>query len=49
MLINKRYTVAPGTPLLGLDPRSPGTWLLYSEMLPFIFSVTPSAPGEAGI
>jgi hypothetical protein len=49
MLINKRYTVTPGTPLLGLDPRSPSTWLLYSEMLPFIFSVTPSAPGEAGI
>jgi hypothetical protein len=49
MLINKRYTVTPGTPLLGLDPRSPSTWLLYSEMLPFIFSVTPSAPGEAGM
>jgi hypothetical protein len=46
MLINKTYTLAPGTPLLGLDPRSPSTWLLYSEMLPFIFSET---PGEAGM
>jgi hypothetical protein len=49
MPINKTYTLAPGTPLLGLDPRSPSTWVLYSEMLPFIFSEAPSAPGEAGM
>jgi hypothetical protein len=49
MLIKKKYTVAPGTPLLGLDPRSPSTWQLYSEMLPFIFSAAPGAPGEAGM
>jgi hypothetical protein len=42
-------TLTPGTPLLGLDPRSPSTWLLYSEMLPFIFSEAPGAPGEAGM
>jgi hypothetical protein len=46
LLINKTHTLAPGTPLLGLDPRSPSTWLFYSEMLPFIFSET---PGEAGM
>ena len=53
MPINKTYTLAPGTPLLGLDPRSPSTWALYSEMLPFIFSKAPafasygiSAPGR---
>jgi hypothetical protein len=39
---NKPYTLSLGTPLLGLDPRSPSTWALYSEMLPFIFSETPS-------
>ena len=38
MPISKTYAPAPGTPLLGLDPRSPSTWGLYSEMLPFIFS-----------
>jgi hypothetical protein len=42
MRINKTYALAPGTPLLGLDPRSPSTWGLYSEMLPFIFSGAPS-------
>jgi hypothetical protein len=41
--INKTYTLSLGTPLLGLDPRSPGTWELYSEMLPFIFSEAPDA------
>src|SRR6516225_5854776 len=43
MLSNKTYALAPGTPLLGLDPRSPSTWGLYSEMLPFIFSEAPAA------
>ena len=43
MPINKTYTLSLGTPLLGLDPRSPGTWELYSEMLPFIFSEAPDA------
>jgi hypothetical protein len=43
MPINKTYTLSPGTPLLGLDPRSPSTWELYSEMLPFIFSEAPAA------
>jgi hypothetical protein len=42
-LVNKTYTLSPGTPLLGLDPRSPSTWELYSEMLPFIFSEAPAA------
>ena len=42
-------TLTPGTPLLGLDPRSPSTWLLFSEMLPFIFSEAPVAPGEVGM
>jgi hypothetical protein len=37
---DKTYTLSPGTPLLGLNPRSPSTWALYSEMLPFIFSET---------
>jgi hypothetical protein len=49
MPINKTYKLASGTPLLGLDPRSPGTWVLYSEMLPFIFSEAPLAPGEPGM
>jgi hypothetical protein len=39
----KTYTLSLGTPLLGLDPRSPSTWELYSEMLPFIFSKAPDA------
>jgi hypothetical protein len=43
MPINKTYTLSLGTPLFGLDPRSPSTWELYSEMLPFIFSETPAA------
>jgi len=47
--INRTYTLASGTPLLGLDPRSPSTWVLYSEMLPFIFSEAPVAPGEVGM
>jgi hypothetical protein len=41
MPINTTYTLSLGTPLLGLDPRSPNTWALYSEMLPFIFSEAP--------
>jgi hypothetical protein len=41
--INNTYTLAAGTPLLGLDPRSPRTWALYGEMLPFIFSEAPDA------
>ena len=49
MPINKTYTLASRTPLLGLDPRSPSTWLLFSEMLPFIFSEAPVAPGEVGM
>jgi hypothetical protein len=36
-----KHTLSPGTPLLGLDPRSPHTWALYSQMLPFIFSEAP--------
>jgi hypothetical protein len=48
MPISKTYAPAPGTPLLGLDPRSPSTWGLYSEMLPFIFSEAP-APASDGI
>jgi hypothetical protein len=35
------HTLSPGTPLLGLDARSPSTWALYSQMLPFIFSEAP--------
>ena len=49
MPINRTYALASGTPLLGLDPRSPSTWVLYSEMLPFIFSEAPIAPGGAGM
>jgi hypothetical protein len=48
MPINKTYTLSPGTPLLGLDARSPSTWALYSRMLPFIFSEAP-APASDGI
>jgi hypothetical protein len=33
--------LSPGKPLLGLDPRSPRTWALYSQMLPFVFSEVP--------
>jgi hypothetical protein len=33
-------------PLLGLDPRNPTTWALYSEMLPFIFSEAPAASSD---
>jgi hypothetical protein len=43
MPINKTYALAPGAPLLGLDPRSPSTWELYSEILPFVFSKAPAA------
>jgi hypothetical protein len=43
MPINKTYTLSLGTPLLGLDPRSPSTWELYGEMLPFIFSEASAA------
>jgi hypothetical protein len=45
---DKTYTLSPGVPLLGLDLRSPSTWALYSEMLPFIFSEAP-APTSVGI
>ena len=45
--INKTYTLLPGLPLLGLDPRSPSTWALYNQMLPPLFSeVSASAPAE---
>jgi hypothetical protein len=36
------HALSLGTPLLGLDPRSPSTWALYSQMLPFIFSEAPA-------
>jgi hypothetical protein len=36
-----KHTLSLGTPLLGLDARSPSTWALYSHMLPFIFSEVP--------
>jgi hypothetical protein len=42
------YTLSPGMPLLGLDLRSPSSWALYSQMLPFIFSEAP-APTSVGI
>jgi len=45
---DKTYTLSPGTPLLGLDLRSPSSWALYSQMLPFIFSEAP-APTSIGI
>jgi hypothetical protein len=45
---DKTYTLSPGTPLLGLDLRSPSSWALYSQMLPFIFSEA-SAPTSVGI
>jgi len=45
---DKKYTLSPGTPLLGLDLRSPSSWALYSQMLPFIFSEAP-APTSIGI
>jgi hypothetical protein len=40
---SETHTLSIGTPLLGLDPRSPSTWELYSQMLPFVFSETPAA------
>ena len=47
MPINKTYTLSPGLPLLGLDPRSPSTWALYNQMLPPLFSeVSASTPVE---
>jgi hypothetical protein len=47
MPINKTYTLLPGVPLLGLDPRSPSTWALYNQMLPPLFSeVSASTPAE---
>jgi hypothetical protein len=46
--INKAYTLLPGLPLLGLDPRSPSTWALYNQMLPPLFSeVSASTPTES--
>jgi hypothetical protein len=46
-LINNTYTLLPGLPLLGLDPRSPSTWALYNQMLPPLFSeVSASTPAE---
>jgi hypothetical protein len=45
-LINNTNTLSLGTPLLGLDPRSPSTWALYSEMLPFIFSEAPAQTSD---
>jgi hypothetical protein len=39
---DKAGTLSPGTPLLGLDPRRPSTWELYSQMLPPIFSEAPA-------
>src|SRR5262249_7219422 len=39
---DKADTLSPGTPLLGLDPRKPSTWELYSQMLPHIFSEPPA-------
>jgi hypothetical protein len=45
---DETYTLSPGMPLLGLDLRSPSSWELYSQMLPFIFSEAP-APTSAGI
>jgi hypothetical protein len=45
--INNTYTLLPGLPLLGLDPRSPATWALYNQMLPPLFSeVSASTPAE---
>jgi hypothetical protein len=43
---NNGYTLSPGLPMLGLDPRSPSTWALYSEMLPFIFSEAPAPTSD---
>jgi hypothetical protein len=39
---SETHALSLGTPLLGLDPRSPSTWALYSQMLPFIFSEAPA-------
>jgi hypothetical protein len=44
--INNANTLSLGTPLLGLDPRSPRTWALYSEMLPLIFSEAPTPASD---
>lgn len=45
MPLNDTYTLLPGLPLLGLDPRSPSTWALYNQMLPPLFSeVSVSTP-----
>ena len=44
---DKAGTLSAGTPLLGLDLRTPSTWALYGEMLPFIFEE--SAPTPDGI
>lgn len=44
---DRTYTLSPGMPLLGLDPRSPRTWALYNEMLPFIFSEAPAPSFDA--
>jgi hypothetical protein len=43
---DKAHTLSLGTPLLGLDPRSPSTWALYREMLPFIFSEAPTPTSD---
>ena len=45
--INKGYTLLPGQPLLGLDPRSPSTWVLYNQMLPPLFSEVSASPEPA--
>jgi hypothetical protein len=43
---DKTDTLSPGTPLLGLDPRRPSTWELYSQMLPPIFSEVPAPTSD---
>jgi hypothetical protein len=43
---DKTDTLSPGTPLLGLDPRKPSTWELYSQMLPPIFSEAPAPTSD---
>jgi hypothetical protein len=43
---DKAHGLSLGTPLLGLDPRSPSTWAPYSEMLPFIFSEAPAPTSD---
>jgi len=44
--LDRSHTLSPGMPLLGLDLRSPSTWALYSEMLPFIFSEAPAPTSD---